>query len=45
MSLGGDYVKMFVEVEGSETYKSTMNSELAVPKFTVDIIDVTYSPR
>jgi hypothetical protein len=41
----GDYVRMCVEVEGAETYKTTLNGEFTVPKFTVNIINVTYSPQ
>jgi hypothetical protein len=41
----GDYVRMYVEVKGTETYKSTLNGEFTVPKFGVNIINVTYSPQ
>jgi hypothetical protein len=41
----GDFVRMYVEVEGAETYKTTLNGEFTVPKFGVNIINVTYSPQ
>ncbi|WP_454561513.1 hypothetical protein [Mycobacterium haemophilum] len=34
----GDYVRMYVEGKGAETSKSTMNADLTVPKFGVNII-------
>jgi hypothetical protein len=41
----GDYVRMYVEVEGAETYKTASGGEFTVPKFGVNIINVTYSPQ
>jgi hypothetical protein len=40
-----DYVRMYVEVEGTESYKTTIGGEQTVPKFWVNIINVTYSPQ
>ncbi|MGA9677791.1 MAG: hypothetical protein WBR28_21950 [Mycobacterium sp.] len=41
----GDYVRMYVEVKGTDTYKTTIGGEQTVPKFGVNIIKVTYSPQ
>jgi hypothetical protein len=40
-----DYVQMYVEVAGTESYKTTTGGDLTVPKFWVYIINVTYSPH
>ena len=41
----GDDVTMYVVVEGTETYKTTLNADRTVPKFVVNIINVTGSSR
>ena len=40
-----DFVRMYVEVKGTDTYKTTIGGEQTVPKFGVNIINVTYSPQ
>jgi hypothetical protein len=40
-----DFVQMYVEVEGTETYKATLGADRTVPKFNVNIIKVTGSSQ
>lgn len=41
--VSGDNVRMYVVVAGTETYKSALGANLTVPKFNLNIINVTPS--
>jgi hypothetical protein len=41
--VSGDFIRMYVVVDGTESYTSTIGAELTVPKFSVNIINVMHS--
>jgi hypothetical protein len=43
--LTGDSIRMYVVVDGTETYANALGADLTVPKFSVNIINVMFSPH